>query len=489
MKTIRECVSVDRERPIRVVQFGAGNFLRAFADEMIDAANEQNVMDGSIAIVKNTQSGDLRPFREQDCLYTVLFRGKQNGETVNTARVVTAVRKAVSCYEEYDEYIALARLDTVRFVISNTTEAGIAENENDRLDGIPESYPGKLTQFLYERFRFFGGDEAKGLIVLPVELIEDNGDRLKACVLSTAARWELPAAFAAWIGSACIFCNTLVDRIVTGYPKEEAEKLCETLGYSDALLDVAEPFGLWVIESERDISAEFPLDRAGAPVLFTKNLKPYRERKVRILNGAHTSTVLLGWLAGLETVRDCMEDGVIRAFMEKAVREEIIPFVRLPAEEVEAFAADVAERFENPFLRHKVLDISLNSVSKWKTRVLPSVRDYAAENGVLPAALTFSFAALLAFYTADEWQGRALRATRADKTEYAVRDGDEVLRRFCALSGGEIGEYVRGVAQDRALWGEDLTLLPGFVPAVCRDLAAIRADARAAAEQLLRGEL
>lgn len=490
MISIKETVKNRAERPIKVVQFGEGNFLRAFVDYMIDIANEKGVFDGSVAIVKCVKFGSLERFKKQDNLYTVILRGRENGEVVNTSRIITSVSKSVCCYDDYDEYINLAKLDSLRYVVSNTTEAGIVLDENDHIDGVPETYPGKLTQFLYERYKAFNGDTAKGLVILPVELIENNGIKLKECVLKLSEIWNLPSEFIAWINNACIFCSTLVDRIVTGYPFEEAESICEDLGYKDELLDVAEPFGLWVIESEKDISGEFALDKAGMPVVFTDNQKPYRERKVRILNGAHTSTVLLGWLAGFEIVRECMADSVIRGFMEKAVNEEISPFVKLPADDVKAFANAVYERFDNPFIRHKVLDISLNSVSKWKARVLASVKDYYNSNGILPKALTFSFAALLAFYTSDTLVDGTLKAVRTDGTEYAVKDGEDVLKFFCENSGKDTADYVKSVTANTDFWGEDLSQINGFNSAVTEYLTAIRTfGASAAAQKLLKGEL
>ncbi len=490
MKAINQAVNNRVERPIKVVQFGEGNFLRAFVDYMIDVANEKGVFDGSVAIVKCVAFGSLERFHNQDNLYTVILRGRENGEVVNSSRIITSVSKSVCCYEQNEEYISLARLDSLRYVVSNTTEAGIVLDENDHIDGIPETYPGKLTQFLYERYNAFNGDNSKGLVILPVELIENNGIKLKECVLKLAEIWNLPAEFVAWINNACIFCSTLVDRIVTGYPFDEAASICENLGYTDELLDVAEPFGLWVIESEKDISGEFPLDKAGMPVVFTDDQKPYRERKVRILNGAHTSSVLLGWLAGLEIVRECMADSVIRGFMEKAVNEEISPFVKLPSDDVKAFANAVYERFDNPFIRHKVLDISLNSVSKWKARVLSSVKDYYNANGILPKALTFSFAALLAFYTSDTLVDGTLKAVRADGTEYTVKDGENVLKFFCENSGKDAADFVNAVTTNTDFWGEDLSKLGNFNEAVTKYLTAIRTlGASEAAEKLLKGDL
>ena len=477
MESIKSKVRNRKTLPIRLLQFGEGNFLRAFVDYMIDKANEAGIMDCGIAIVKPIEFGSLERFDKQDNLYTVNLRGKLEGEVINSAHIVTSVEKTIDIYSDMYSYMELAKLDTLRFIVSNTTEAGIVLDRNDKIEGIPTTYPGKLTKFLYERFCHFKGDNSKGLILLPVELIENNGGKLRECVLALAQEWKLGADFAKWVEEACVFCSTLVDRIVTGYPRDEAEQICEKLGYNDELLDVGEPFGLWVIESDRDISAELPLDRAGMPVVFTDDQKPYRERKVRILNGAHTSTVLLGWLSGLPIVRECMEDKTICAFMEKAVGEEIAPQVKLPAEEVAAFAAAVYERFENPFIRHSVLDISLNSVSKWKSRILPSFKDYYEKNGKIAPALTMSMAGLLAFYGAGEYADGKIDAKRpCDGEAYTVRDDAEALEFIASNSKKSSVEYAKAVLSNTNFWCEDLCAYPQFCETVASYLDAFKTD-------------
>ena len=468
MESIKSKVQNRKALPIRMVQFGEGNFLRAFVDYMVDRANGAGLMDCGVAVVKPIEFGSLERFEKQDNLYTVNLRGKLDGEVINSSHIVTCIEKTVDIYADIDSYMELARIDTLRFVVSNTPEAGIVLDRNDKTDGIPATYPGKLTKLLFERFKCFAGDKSKGLILLPVELIENNGGKLKECVLALAQEWNLGAEFVAWIEEACIFCSTLVDRIVTGYPRDEAAQICEKLGYSDELLDVGEPFGLWVIESDRDISAELPLDRAGMPVVFTDDQKPYRERKVRILNGAHTSTVLLGWLSGLP---------IIRAFMEKAVGEEIAPQVKLPADEVAAFAAAVYERFENPFIRHSVLDISLNSVSKWKSRILPSFKDYFEKNGKIAPALTMSMAGLLAFYGAGELSDGKIEAKRpCDGEAYTVRDDAEALAFIAENSKKSSCEYAKAVLANEKFWGENLCSYPQFCETVAAYLDAFKND-------------
>ena len=487
MKNITEAAPRRTERPLRVLQFGEGNFLRAFVDYMIDIANEKQVFNGSAAIVKPIPFGSLDAFREQDNLYTVILRGRENGRKVNEVRIVTSVSEVLGCAEDTDRFFGLAQEKDIRFIVSNTTEAGIVFDPSDSFEGLPSTYPGKLTKWLYERYKAFDGACDKGVIILPVELIENNGGKLKECVFSLCGVWGLPSGFREWLESSCVFCSTLVDRIVTGYPKAEAEELCRALGYTDRLLDVGEPFALWVIESEKDISAELPLDKAGLPVVFTRDLTPYRDRKVRVLNGAHTASVLAGWLCGLDIVRDCMNDPLLGQFIRRVVREEIAPQVKLPPDEVSAFAESVFERFDNPFIDHSLLSISLNSVSKWKARVLPSFRDYYASEQKLPRLMSFSLAALAAFYSSSDLQEDGLHAVRADGREYTVRDDAEVLEFFRNNSGKNADEFIRLFLSDKDFWGEDLTEYQGLAETVSRQLSELRADPAAAVAKVLKG--
>lgn len=485
MEHITEKFSRTKKRPIRVVQFGEGNFLRAFVDYMIDIANEKTDFDAGIAILKPISFGNLEAFKKQDNLYTVILRGKEGGKVINDSRVITSVEKVLDCADDYDEFMELATVPSVRFVVSNTTEAGITLDLSDGMEGLPKTYPGKLTKFLYHRYTAFSGAADKGLIILPVELIEDNGKKLKECVLALSKQWNLPDEFLSWVNEANIFCSTLVDRIVTGYPRGEANKICQELGYKDELLDVGEPFALWVIESDKDISGELPLAKVGLPVIFTNDQRPYRERKVRVLNGAHTSSVLAGYLYGLDIVRDCMHDAVMGEFIRRIVNEEIVPQVKLPRKEVEDFAASVYERFENPFIDHALLSISLNSVSKWKARVLPSFKDNYKEEGKLPKLLTFSFAALLAFYSSSDLKEDGLHAKRADGTEYVVLDNREVLEFFAQNSVKDDSDYVTAVASNIDFWGEDLTCYDGFTKTVTDWLKKIKAGPAAALKEVL----
>ena len=480
---IKDKVTNNAQYPIKVVQFGEGNFLRAFVDYMIDIANEKGVFGGSIAIVKPISFGNLDAFREQNNLYTVVLRGKENGEIINDSRIITSVSKTLDCNDDYEEYMELARLDTLRFVVSNTTEAGIVLDKNDSIEGLPATYPGKLTKFLYERYEAFGGDKDKGLIILPVELIEENGKKLKECVLALCDIWNLPQEFKNWLIESNVFCSTLVDRIVTGYPRGYADKLCEELGYEDKLVDIGEPFALWVIESEKDISGELPLDKIGLPVVFTDNHKPYKERKVRVLNGAHTASVLAGYLYGIDIVRDCMSDALMSKFIHNVVMEEIVPQVNLPIDEVKAFANSVFERFENPFIDHALLSISLNSVSKWKARVLPSFKDFYKNKGELPRLITFSFAALLAFYSSNDLRADGLYAKRANGDEYVIHD-DMAVMEFFAQNFGK-ADFIEKVCKNEAFWGEDMTAYNSFADTVGYWYNKIMADASEALKEVL----
>lgn len=470
-----------QKHPVRVLQFGEGNFLRGFVDVMLDIANEKGLFDGSVAIVKPIAAGSLAAFREQDGVYTVSLRGRENGETRVENRIVTCISDTVDVVNEYEAYAAYAGCETLRFVVSNTTEAGIVFEEEDQLSDMPpKTYPAKLTKLLYERFRYFRGAADKGLIVLPCELIENNGGTLKQCVKQYGVLWRLGTAFEKWLDESCIFCSTLVDRIVTGYPKEEAQSLWSSFGYEDRLLDTGELFALWVIESEKEIRGELPLAEAGLPVIFTENQKPYRERKVRILNGAHTSFVLASYLAGNDFVGQSMQDETVRRFMTDTVFDEIIPTLSLPREDCEQFAGAVIERFENPFIKHALLDISLNSVSKWKARCKDSLTGYIRRFHTLPKHLVFSLAALLCFYSSDKEEEGALLGRRGTDT-YRIRDNAEVLAFFKKYCGCRTEEFVQRALSEKEFWGEDMTAYAGLAEAVCGYVTKIREDGMRAA--------
>ena len=466
------------ERPIRVIQFGEGNFLRAFVDYMIDFANEKTDFNGSVMLIKPIPMGTLFPaFKEQDYRYTVMLRGLVDGKPVEQSRVVTSVAGALDAYSEYETYAGLARLDTLRFVVSNTTEAGIVLDKEDQFELCPpKSYPGKLTKFLYERAEAFDYAPDKGLIIPPVELIDDNGIQLHRCVRELASIWKLGPRFEQWLEEACVFTSTLVDRIVTGYPRGEDKAIWEKLGYEDHLLDTAEPFGLWVIESPKDISHELPLPQCGMPVIFTDNQKPYKQRKVRILNGAHTSFVPMAFQYGMNTVVESMNDPVIRHFMEKTIYDEVIPTLSLPREDLLNFAEAVTGRFANPFIQHMLLSICLNCVSKWRARCLPSLTGYYEANQCLPEHLTFSMAAMISLYSAGKLGSDGKLHCCRGNEEYLLQDDAAVLQFFDKNHDTDIQTLVPMFLGNLEFFGQDLNQIPGFQKAVVDALEEIRTN-------------
>jgi tagaturonate reductase len=421
-----------RELPEKVLQFGEGNFLRGFVDWMLERLNRQGLFQGRAVLVQPIAQGLGDRINAQDGLFTVLLRGVEAKAMTESCEIVTSVSRCIDPFADFDTFLDCGKQPELRFIVSNTTEAGIRTDDGDRLDARPApSFPGKLTQLLYARYRHFAGDPARGVILLPCELIERNGDALARAVLELALRWALPAEFVAWVRQGCVFTNTLVDRIITGYPKDEAAELEQRFGYRDSLIVAGEVFHCWVIESLRPLEEELPLAAAGLGVVWTNDMTPYRERKVRILNGAHTAVALAAFLAGKDTVRECMEDPLFRGYLEAAIGEEIVPTLSLPAYELSSFAASVIERFESPFIRHQLLSISLNSVSKYKARILGTVLDNQRRFGRASPRLTFAFAALAAFYRGRELRGSSLLGTR-EAGLYEIRDDLPVLQFFLA---------------------------------------------------------
>ena len=361
----------------RILQFGEGNFLRAFANWMIHEMNKKAGFDAGVVAVQPIDQGLINMLNDQDGLYTIYLNGIKNGEAISEHEIIDCIQRGINPYTNYDDYLANAENSDLRFVISNTTEAGIAYNPEDKLDDAPQkSYPGKLTALLFKRFEAFKGASDKGLIIIPCELIDRNGDNLKRIVLQYASDWNLGEEFIDWIEHDNIFCNTLVDRIVPGYPRDKMDTITAELGYKDNLVVEGEQFHLWVIEAPETVKEEFPSEACGLNVVFTNNMEPYRTRKVRILNGAHTTLVPVGYLYGIEKVRESLEDDVVGTYLKEAIFNEICPTLDLPEAELNQFANDVLDRFRNPYLEHALMSISLNSISKFKTRVLPSVIEF-----------------------------------------------------------------------------------------------------------------
>jgi tagaturonate reductase len=361
--------------------------------------------------------------------------------------------------------------------VSNTTEAGIAYVEEDLVEGkCPANFPAKVTALLFARFKALGGSPESGLVFLPTELIEANGTKLKNYVLQFAKAWKLPTEFVAWVQSHNVFCNTLVDRIVPGFPAADAEAFFADVGYRDPLMVATEPFLLWVIEGPGMIADELPLHKAGLDVVWTDDLQPYRTRKVRILNGAHTASSLASFSAGLDTVREMTEDPVVSKYLNKVMFEEIVPFVPLPEAERKAYAESIMERFANPHIRHELISIALNSVSKWQVRVLPTVKDYTAQHGKAPTGLSFSLAALLNFYQG-KFAANGDYLGQRQGQDYSIKENADILAIMNAAWDGatDMNRVASTLLADTHLWGEDLTQVSGLAEQVAAALARIKA--------------
>lgn len=463
-KLSRASVNASPKRPVKVIQFGEGNFLRAFADWIIDILNEKTTFNGAINIVQPLQKGMGEMINAQDGLYHVVLNGLENGVPKKETRLITCVNEVINPYQSFQKYLDQAGNPELKFVLSNTTEAGINFNPADAdLRAVSESFPGKLTSFLYHRFVTFAGANEKGLIFFPCELIDKNGDALRKCILQYADHWKLPGEFSDWIKNANVFCNTLVDRIVPGFPAAEIKAIQEEIGFDDNLVVTGELFHLWVIEAPEEMDKLFPVSGTGLQVKFVNDLTPYRTRKVRILNGAHTAMVPYAYLRGLRTVQQAVEDRATRAFIDQIIFREVIPTLDLPKEELDSFAGSVIERFQNPFIRHELSSIALNSVSKFKVRVLPSLLRYQREKGTLPQGLVDSLSWLIAFYKMT-WQGDTL----------PVNDVPEVTAFFTNVwSAGKPETVVQLVLSNTKLWDEDLSNVPGLSVAVTERLHAI----------------
>ena len=478
---IKDCSS-RKERPVRILQYGEGNFLRAFVDWLVDIMNEKTDFNSSVMMVQPLENGMSDMINAQDGYYTTILSAvDENGKEKEEMRKITSVLGCINPYKDYDEYISYAESADLRFIFSNTTEAGITYCESDNLEDRPQSsFPAKIAAFLYRRYTYFKGDESKGLVFIPCELIDKNGDMLKKYVIAHARRWNLPSSFISWVETACHFCNSLVDRIVPGYPRERAKELCTALGYEDNLLDAAERFLFWAIEyKEKSFDDEIPLSKTGEGVVWTPDMTFYRTRKVRILNGTHTMTVLTAMLYGLDTIKECMDSGVISSFMEKGLFSEIIKSMDGSRSELESYARDVLKRFQNPYVKHMLSSISLNSVSKFKTRDLPSLTIYMEKENKVPPVLSFSLASLIAFYNGKEIKDGAMISYR-EKGEYSHKDSPEVLTFFYTLNKASYKDRkeearikTEKVLSNVSFWGEDLTEREGLADTVSSYLELI----------------
>ncbi|MFR5930368.1 MAG: tagaturonate reductase [Subdoligranulum sp.] len=475
-----------KNAPEKVLQFGEGNFLRAFVDYWFDLANEKADWNGKCVLVQPIAPGLAKMINEQEGLYTLYLRGSENGQKVDDKRVISSVSRCLNPYEkaDYEKMMDVAASDDLEIIVSNTTEAGIVYDPAcQQNDCPPSSFPAKLTQVLYHRYKA----GKKGIIMLACELIDNNGKELLKCVNQYIDQWGLEDGFKKYVNEDCTFCGSLVDRIVPGRirdPKEVAE-LEEKHGYADPLLDVGEVFGVWVIEGDTKLNDILPFRKAGLEdhVFVTPDMSPYKKRKVRILNGAHTGFVLGAYLAGFDIVRDCMHDETILGYMNKMLLQEVVPILPLDQDDCKKFAAAVEDRFNNPFVNHELMSISLNSTSKWRARNMPSFLEYIKKNGKLPTCLTMSFAAYIAFYSNNiqELNDKGLVCKRAKGNEYTISDDRYVLEFYNAHKDDDIPTLVHAVMTNEQMWGQDLTKVAGFEEATVKNLTLIREQGAMAA--------
>lgn len=458
----------------KVIQFGEGNFLRGFVDWIIWNTNKKTDFNASVVVVQPIEKGMVDMLNAQDCLYHVNLQGLDGGRTVDSIDMVDVISRALNPYREFDEYMKLAEQPEMRFVISNTTEAGIAFDPSCKFTDRPaSSYPGKLVQLLYHRYEYFHGAKDKGFIILPCELIFLNGKHLGECIMQYIELWNLGEDFRNWFDTACgVYC-TLVDRITPGYPRDTVAELTERAGIEDKLWVKAEIFHLWVIEAPESVAAEFPADKAGLNVIFVPSEAPYHERKVTLLNGPHTVLSPVGYLSGLDTVKECCEDPEIGKFVHKVMYEELLETLNLPESELRAFADSVMERFKNPFVRHMVTSIMLNSFPKFKTRDLPGLKTYLERKGSLPAGIVLGLAAICTYY----------KGGKRGEDEIVPNDDPKIMQLLSDLwATGDVRKVAEGVlAAGDLIWGENLNEIPGLTDMLAADLDLIQKQGMRAA--------
>ncbi|MGL4518530.1 MAG: tagaturonate reductase [Phocaeicola sp.] len=469
MKALNKETAVKAARPERIIQFGEGNFLRAFVDWIVQNMNEKTDFNSNIVVVQPIENGMVDMLNAQDCLYHVNLQGLDKGEVVNSLEKIDVISRALNPYTEHAEFMALAENPEMRFVISNTTEAGITFDPSCKLEDAPaSSFPGKLTQLLYHRFKTFNGDMSKGLIMFPCELIFLNGHKLKETIYQYIQLWDLGEEFKSWFEGACGVYATLVDRIVPGFPRKDIATIKEQLQYDDNLVVQAEIFHLWVIEAPEEVSKEFPADKAGLNVLFVPSEAPYHERKVTLLNGPHTVLSPVAYLAGLNIVREACEHEVIGQFINKVMFDELLETLNLPKDELKQFGQDVLERFNNPFVDHQVTSIMLNSFPKFETRDLPGLKVYLERTGNLPKGLVLGLAAIITYYKG---------GVRADGAEITPNDAPEIMALLKELwATGDTQAVAEGALAAEFIWGENLNAIPGLTAAIKADLDSIQAN-------------
>ena len=456
--------------PEKVIQFGAGNFMRGFFNWQLQQMNKQHLFNGSAVVIKPTPESQSQSnqLKDQDYLYTVILEGYFKGETICSSEVISTINRIINPYENWDNYLKLAENEEFEFIVSNTTEAGIRFNEKDHLMDQPtNSFPAKLTALLFKRFQL----KKPGFTIIPCELIDRNGEKLKEIVLQYASLWNLEQNFIDWIHSDNTFCCSLVDRIVPGFPKDKADTLHQKHGYMDQFMVTSEPYLLWVIEGPQTLKETLPLEKAGLNVIVTEDMTPYRERKVHLLNGPHTAMVPFGLLAGLETVEDIFHDKDFSIFIEQLIQQEIIPMLDLPSSELQEYANSIMERFKNPYIRHELSSIALNSFSKYKARLLPLVWKYWEKNKTIPPYMTATLAALFLTYRG---------------TQYNPKDEHEVLQAF-SKAWEQPETMANTILSDTSLWDKDLTIISNFAEEITQIINKLQTNgARAVLQDINR---
>lgn len=464
LKLSRENFGENSNLPIKVLQFGEGNFLRAFVDYSFFKLNKELDFNAGVAVVQPLAGGMVDMIEKQDGLYTLFLNGIKNGQKIQDIFLIDNIVKCVNPYKDLQDFLDIAKVETLEFVISNTTEAGIEFVDSDVISDInKQSFPGKLAVFLYQRFTHFKGDFSKGLTIIPCELINYNGDTLKKVLLQYCDLWNLESEFKSWISDACSFHNTLVDRIVPGYPRNEIDQYNDKLEYQDDILVTAEPFFLWVIEGGEDLKAKLPFHKINLDVKIVEDMQPYRTRKVRILNGIHTAMVPFSIMFGNETVQQSMDHPFTAEFIKNLAYDEIVPTLDMDKKELTDFTDEVMDRFRNPFIKHQLSDIALNSIPKFKVRVLPTILDYLKINGKLPLNLVFGFAATIRFYQGT-WQNKSL----------PIKDSPEIVEVMNEYwSQNDLQKTVSQTLGNLELWDQDLNKVEGLQNAIITAISEI----------------
>lgn len=463
MKELNKQTVEKKALPVKVLQFGEGNFLRAFVDWMIDKANDAGVLNHGVVAVQPIAQGMADMLRKQDCMYHVYLEGIKDKKPVKEVTLVKSIVDALNPYDEYAEYERIFLSEELEMIISNTTEAGIRYEEGDDLNALPpKSYPAKMTALLHKRYQKFNGATDKGLLIICCELIEDNGSTLREYVLKHAEANNLGADFIKWVNTSCHFYDTLVDRIVPGFPRETINEIKEEIGYNDNLVVKGEYFHVWAIGGDSIIKEKFPLNKAGLNVLFMDDIKDFRAKKVRILNGSHTAMVPVALQMGCETVMDAFNTPLVEKYINTMVSQEVLPGIDEDPEELKAFAAKILERFYNPYIKHYLKDISLNSLSKWETRDYPTVYDNSKKLGKFAKLTSFSFAALLVLYS-----GKSEVAFTPNDTPEFV----EFIQ--STFNANDIEGWVAGVVNNKKIWKENFAEVPEFIKMIAEDVQLI----------------